>query len=77
MYEKLKQLEDLRLLDQLVKNGIISITIAGRKMIYEVYLKEFKKERNKAQAITNTSESTKTPERTIYRIIKLMEESVD
>jgi hypothetical protein len=74
MYKILQQLEDVNLLDKLVKQGIVSITIAGHKMIYEVYLKELKTVK-KAQAITNTSIDTKTPERTIYRIIKVMEDS--
>ena len=74
MYEILQKLENDSLLDQLVKQGIVSITIAGHKLIYEVYLKELKKEK-KAQAITNTSIETHTPERTIYRIIKTMEKS--
>lgn len=74
MYKILQQLEDNNLLDKLVKQGIVSITIAGHKMIYEVYLLNLKTEK-KAQAITNTSIETKTPERTIYRIIKVMESS--
>ena len=72
MYEILQELEGKNLLDKLVKQGIVSITIAGHKMIYEIYLKELKTNK-KAQAITNTSIDTKTPERTIYRIIEKME----
>ncbi|EKT3962766.1 hypothetical protein RYR30_001943 [Flavobacterium psychrophilum] len=72
MYEILRNLESNALLDDLVKQGIVSITIAGHKMIYEVYLKELKTVK-KTQAITNASIDTKTPERTIYRIIKKME----
>lgn len=70
----LQQLENVNLLDQLVKNGIVSIVIVSHKKIYETYLLELKKEK-KPQAITNTSIQTKTPERTIYRIIKSMEVS--
>ena len=40
MYKHLQRLEEMNLLDTLVKQGIISITIAGQKLIYEVYLKE-------------------------------------
>jgi len=72
MYKILQELEDVNLLDKLVKQGIVSITIAGHKMIYEIYLKELKSN-DKPQAITNTSISTKTDERTVYRIIKKME----
>jgi len=72
MYKILQELEDVNLLDKLVKQGIVSITIAGHKMIYEIYLKELKTNK-KAQAITNTSIDTKTPESSVYRIIKKME----
>lgn len=72
MYKTLQELEDMNMLDKLVKQGIMSITIAGHKLIYEIYLKELKTNK-KAQAITNTSIDTKTPEPTIYRIIKKME----
>lgn len=73
MYKHLQKLEDLNLLDSLVREGIISITIAGQKLIYEVYLKERKTAKNKTEAVVNTSVETNTPERTIYRIIKAME----
>ena len=73
MYKILQQLEQYNLLDTLVKSGIVSITIAGHKKVYEVYLLELRKER-KPQAITNTSIQTNTPERTIYKIIKSMED---
>ncbi len=73
MYKHLQRLEELNLLDTLVKQGIISITIAGQKMIYEVYMKERKSAKNKSEAVVNTSIETNTPERTIYRIIKAME----
>ena len=63
----------MNLLDTLVKQGIISITIAGQKLIYEVYLKERNIAKNKTEAVVNTSVETNTPERTIYRIIKSME----
>ncbi len=73
MYKHLQKLEELNLLDTLVKQGIISITLAGQKMIYEVYLKERSSAKNKTEAVVNTSIETNTPERTIYRIIKAME----
>ena len=73
MYKHLQRLEEMNLLDTLVKQGIISITIAGQKLIYEVYLKERNIAKNKTEAVVNTSVETNTPERTIYRIIKSME----
>ena len=73
MYELLKKLDNIQILDELVKKGVLSITIATHKSIYEVYLLELKKDK-KAQAITNTSIETKTPERAIYKIIKAMEQ---
>ena len=72
MYDKIIQLQKAEMFEELVKAGIIPITIAGYKLIYEVYLRERKKH-PKPQAISNTSEETKTPERTIYRIVKKME----
>ena len=72
MYEYLKLLEKKNLLGVLITKGIVPLTLAGHKLIYEVYLKELK-ENIKSQAITNTSIETKTPERTIYRIIAQME----
>ena len=72
MYETLKILEQQGLLDKCVKQGIVSITLAGHKFIYETYLKEKKKTIKNSQAITNTSIITKTDEKTIYRIIKKM-----
>ena len=73
MYEVIKILEEKNLFDRLVKQGIISITIAGHKYIYETYLREKAKGFKGKQAVTNTSEVTKTPERTVYRIIQKME----
>jgi predicted transcriptional regulator len=72
MYEALKILEEKNLFDQLVKQGIISITIAGHKYIYEMYLREKEKGNGTSQAVTNTSIETNTPESTIYKIIKKM-----
>jgi len=72
MYETLKILEDKGLLDKCVKQGVVSITLAFHKMIYETYLKEKKQTKSNSQAITNTSIVTKTSEKTIYRIIKKM-----
>lgn len=73
MYEILQQLDEHNLFDKLVKSGIVSLTVAGHKKVYEVYLIERQKEK-KPQAITNTSIQTNTPERTIYKIIKEMED---
>jgi ribosomal protein L13 len=72
MYETLKLLEDKGLFKTLIKQGVLSITIAGHKMIYETYLREKSKTGSNSQAITNTSIETKTPERTIYKVIKKM-----
>lgn len=72
MYETLKILEEQGLLDKCVKQGIVSITLAGYKMIYETYLREKKKRIKNSQAITNTSIITRTDEKTIYKIIKKM-----
>ena len=72
MYETLKILEEKKLFDKLVRQGIISITIAGHKYIYETYLREKIKGNKTSQAVINTSIETKTPESTIYKIIRKM-----
>ncbi len=72
MYESLKILEENNLFDTLVKQGIISITIAGHKYIYETFLKEKSKGIGTSQAVTNTSIETATPESTVYKIIRKM-----
>ena len=72
MYEAIKILEEKNLFDTLVKQGIISITIAGHKYIYETYLREKAKGNGTSQAVTNTSFETGTPERAIYKIISKM-----
>lgn len=72
MYETLKILEEKNLFNNLVKQGIISITIAGHKFIYETYLREKSKGIGTSQAVTNTAIETKTPESTIYKIIRKM-----
>ena len=72
MYEAIKILEEKNLFDKLVKQGIISITIVGHKYIYETYLREKAKGNKTTQAVTNTSIETKTPESTIYKIIRKM-----
>lgn len=72
MYEVLQELANANLLDKAIKKGVVSITLAGHKLIYEIYLRELKSVK-KSQAITNTSVETKTPESSIYRIIKVME----
>jgi hypothetical protein len=72
MYETLKILEEQNLFKTLVKQGIISITIAGHKYIYEQYLREKAKGIGTAQAVANTSVETNTPESTIYKIIRKM-----
>lgn len=73
MYKHLQRLEEMNLLDTLVKQGIISITIAGQKLIYEIYLKKRKDGEKKMEAVVNTSVETGTAERTIRRIIDAME----
>lgn len=66
-------MEELNLLDTLVKQGVISITIAGQKLIYEHYLKRRKDGEKKMEAVVNTSVETGATERTIRRIIATME----
>ena len=72
MYESLVILEEQGLLSGLVKQGIVSITLAGHKLIYEVYLKERAKGLSTSKAVLNTSIETKTPESVVYKIRRKM-----
>ena len=74
MYELLNQLEESNLFDVLVKQGIISDTIAKHKYIYEFYLTERRKGYKTIQAVKFTSIKTRTPKSTIYKIISRMKQ---
>jgi len=77
MYETIQELESKGLFTKAVRSGLIPYTLAGKKMIYEVYLKfrelGYKEGYGKTQAIMRTSIKTDTSETTIFAIIKLME----
>ena len=77
MYETIKELEEKGLFQKAVESGLISITVAGQKMIYEIYLKirqqGYKDGFGKRQSVLRTSIETKTSEANIYSIIKRME----
>lgn len=72
MYEMIKELEQKDMLKKCIKCGIIPVTVIGQKLVYEVYLKLKREGHSGKQLITNVSEETKTPERTVYRIVKKM-----
>ncbi len=76
MYDIIKTLEEKNLFSHLVKQGIISTTIVGHKHVYETYLKEKADGYCTSQAVTNTSIETRTPESTVYKIIKKMRGSI-
>lgn len=74
MYEALKQLEEINLFDDLVKCGAISEIIAKHKNIYEHYLIEKQKGYGTIQSVKHTSNKTRTPKSTVYKIIRRMKQ---
>jgi len=71
MYKTLLELEKLNLLNRLVNEGIISLTIFAHKEVYERYLQE-RKNHNTVKAVQNTSDICKIPESSIYKIMQKM-----
>ncbi len=75
-YAVLKKMESEGMLKEAIKSGVVSVTLAGQKMIYEVYLNAYKENKlitNKRQAAVATSIKTNTSLRHVFRIIKDME----
>lgn len=73
MYELLKKLEDSEMLDKAVSKGIISVTIAGQKFIYEMFLRNMKRYKKKPKAVEETAIETDCSTRYVYRVITKME----
>ena len=71
-YELIKKTEDEILFLNLLRKGLIPISIMDKKVYYEYYLNELLKW-NKTQAITNTAEEYNVSERTIRRALEVME----
>ena len=71
-YELIKQTEDEILFLNLLRKGLIPISVMDKKVYYEHYLNERKKN-GKMQAITNTAEEYNVSERTIRRALEVME----
>ena len=61
---------DLNFLN-LLRKGVIPLSVLDKKVYYEYYLNQ-RITTNKAQSITNTSEEYKVSERTIIRAIDFM-----
>ena len=70
-YEILISFENNLSFLNLLKKGVIPLSVLDKKVYYEYYLNE-RKTTNKAQSITNTSEEYKVSERTIIRAIDFM-----
>ena len=72
IYEILNVFEnDLNFLN-LLRKGVIPLSVLDKKVYYEYYINE-RKTTNKSQSITNTSEEYKVSERTIIRAINFMD----
>lgn len=69
-YEFLKSLENTIFLE-MVRRGIIPVTIMDYITVYEFYLSELKSN-SKSTAITSASEKYNCTEQTIYNIIRYM-----
>ena len=72
MYESLKKLEEQGILNTLIKQGIISVTLAGHKYVYEIYMREKEKGLSTTEAVAITSDLTKHSESVIYKIMRKM-----
>ncbi len=70
-YEILISFENNLSFLNLLKKGVIPLSVLDKKVYYEYYLNE-RKTTNKAQSITNASEEYKVSERTIIRAIDFM-----
>lgn len=71
-YELIKTVENDSLFLNLLRKGLIPLSVLDRKCYYERYKLE-RETNNKMQSITNTAEEYKVSERTIYNAIKFME----
>lgn len=72
-YELLSKLQELPYYNQLLKQGVVPITLVDYKVIYEWYLQEKSSGTKGGQLITNVGEEFKIGDRTVYAIIKSME----
>ena len=75
-YAVLQKLESEGMHKEAIKSCVVSVTLAGQKMIYEVYLNVYKNSAvsiNKTRAALIASIKTDTSVRQVFRIIKQME----
>lgn len=71
-YELLEMLKNDGVLEYVVEKGIIPVTLAYHKVVYENYLNE-RKFRKKSEAILQTSVNCDMSTRQVWNIIKNME----
>lgn len=72
-YELISRLQDLPYYNELLKQGIIPITLIDYKVIYEFYCKEKNSGIKGGQLITNVGEEFNIGDRLVYNIVKKME----
>ena len=72
-YELISKLQKLDYYKDLLKQGIIPMTVIDYKLIYEYYCKEKSRGIRHSEAITFTGEEFNLGDRSIYIIIKRME----
>lgn len=71
-YELVCELEERGLLQECINRGIVPITIAGNKLMYEIYLKHYEETGLKMDAYSRTAEEFRVTERTVERVVKKM-----
>lgn len=72
-YQIIEELQKAGLYKDCLKQGIISSAINYQKYLYEKYLMNMKKAKNKTQAVSDTAEDTGNCPRYIFKVVKIME----
>jgi len=73
-YELIKDLENDPKFFNLIKKGIISLSLLARKCYYEKYLQELETN-GKRMAVSKAADEYNISERSVYYAIEYMEES--
>ena len=72
-YEILTKLDEIGMLNEVVKKELIPITSIFHKQLYELYLMYSQHEKTKSGAVMSTAVEAQVSERTVWYIIKKME----
>lgn len=72
-YELLSKLQKLPYYNELLKQGIVPLTLVDYKVIYEFYCREKASGTRGGQLITNVGEEFSIGDRMVYVVVKSME----